>query len=516
LLASSVNTLDVLQNIPGSSFSSASWVSFFFNNFQTVNGERYYAVVKAVSGSVWTRFAQGDADNPQTRFPRQQGYPSGNWNSTTTSTRRLLFKVLSTGGGGGSGFTVTYDGNGNTSGTAPVDGNSPYQSGSQVTVLGQGTLTRTNYTFLGWSDINQSPTVDYPVGSTFIIAQNIMLYAVWSSGLTQPLIVAYNGNGSTGGTVPGPSGPYPSGALVTVLDNTGNLIKPGHTFLGWSPNSVATSPTYTAGSTFNIQNNSVILYAIWGVTTGTIVVPRNGLYTGQGSKQTVIEYNGTDVIMQVEANVPGGYFNESAIIENLVIDGNNAPDSVGILLENVYGCYIRNLTIMNCAVGIKVKITGNNWSHANRFEHIRMIDVKTGILFEGTNTNNDFSYTTIDSVLISLKNNSTDIGIKIGKPYANLYSAFIKSTVWLATSGATGMEVNGSLKFSLVNFEVEQNSDYNGKGVVISSGATVYDNQSFLLTALGLKSGDPPTIPDNRVVANVGSFYDGKIKVVPP
>ncbi len=49
-------------------------------------------------------------------------------------------------------YSVTYDGNTNTGGTAPVDGLSPYDYGSTVTVLGNtGALVKTGYTFAGWN-----------------------------------------------------------------------------------------------------------------------------------------------------------------------------------------------------------------------------------------------------------------------------------------------------------------------------------------------------------------------------
>ena len=58
-----------------------------------------------------------------------------------------------------------------------------------------------------------------------------------------------------------------------------------------------------------------------------------------------------------------------------------------------------------------------------------------------------------------------------------------------------------------ISIALEEEAGYNGFGVQISSGATVYDNQSFLLTALGLN-------PDNRL-KNYGG-YDGGITVLIP
>ena len=80
-------------------------------------------------------------------------------------------------------YTVTYDGNGNTSGNPPVDGLSPYNSGSTVTVLGIiGTilpLVNSGYAFDGWNtQPDGSGTASIP-GFTFIINGNTILYAVW-------------------------------------------------------------------------------------------------------------------------------------------------------------------------------------------------------------------------------------------------------------------------------------------------------------------------------------------------
>jgi hypothetical protein len=78
--------------------------------------------------------------------------------------------------------TVVYDGNGQTSGSAPSDSNSPYSSGSSVTVLGNsGNLVKTNYAFLGWSANSSASFAQYTQGQTFTITQNTILYAVWSS-----------------------------------------------------------------------------------------------------------------------------------------------------------------------------------------------------------------------------------------------------------------------------------------------------------------------------------------------
>jgi uncharacterized repeat protein (TIGR02543 family) len=92
-------------------------------------------------------------------------------------------------GGGDSGTnptppttsTVTYSGNGNTTGTVPVDA-ATYASGAAVTVKGNtGNLVRTNYTFSGWNTSANGSGTTYAAGATFSMgSSNITLYALWT------------------------------------------------------------------------------------------------------------------------------------------------------------------------------------------------------------------------------------------------------------------------------------------------------------------------------------------------
>ena len=78
-------------------------------------------------------------------------------------------------------YTVTYDGNGNTGGTAPIDPNSPYTYPATVTVLGNsGTLVKTNYTFSGWNTQSDGLGTTYQPADTFSIEGFTTLYAIWT------------------------------------------------------------------------------------------------------------------------------------------------------------------------------------------------------------------------------------------------------------------------------------------------------------------------------------------------
>ncbi|MBQ0076843.1 MAG: InlB B-repeat-containing protein, partial [Bacteroidales bacterium] len=111
-------------------------------------------------------------------------------------------------------YTVTYDGNGNTSGSAPaaVD----YAKGATVTVASNtGSLAKTGYDFGGWNTKNDGTGTNYTAGSgTFTINANTTLYAKWT-------IKSY---AVTKGTVTGGSATVPSsvnhGGDVTLTSLT--------------------------------------------------------------------------------------------------------------------------------------------------------------------------------------------------------------------------------------------------------------------------------------------------------
>ncbi len=84
-----------------------------------------------------------------------------------------------------------------------------------------------------------------------------------SSGGSTTYTVSYNGNGSTGGTVPVDATNYAAGQTVTVLGNTGSLAYTGYSFLGWNTLSNGTGTTYTPGQTFTMGTADVSLYADW-------------------------------------------------------------------------------------------------------------------------------------------------------------------------------------------------------------------------------------------------------------
>jgi len=80
-------------------------------------------------------------------------------------------------------YTVTYNGNGHTGGSVPIDSTN-YQQGQTVTVPGNtGNLVKTGYSFAGWNTQANGSGTTYAQGQTFSMgAANVTLYAKWQAG----------------------------------------------------------------------------------------------------------------------------------------------------------------------------------------------------------------------------------------------------------------------------------------------------------------------------------------------
>ncbi len=240
-------------------------------------------------------------------------------------------------------YSVSYNGNGNTNGTVPID-TIRYESGAMVAVQSNGSLAKTGFTFIGWNTIADGSGTTYTASGTFAMGStNINLYAKWlidsftiqfnsnggstvdnqkviyntiatsptipikignifagwfsdaaltiqfnfSTPIIAPIIlyakwipsfsVTYNGNGNIGGSVPVDNNAYINGETISVLDNSGSLVRTGYTFTGWNTNSTGTGTDRIPGSTFQMASVNVILYAKWSPNTYTVT------FDGQGA-----------------------------------------------------------------------------------------------------------------------------------------------------------------------------------------------------------------------------------------
>ncbi len=85
----------------------------------------------------------------------------------------------------------------------------------------------------------------------------------WSDGQEGPVYaVHYDPNGATSGTVPQDGYSYTPSSTVTVLGNTGGLVRTGDSLSGWNTAADGSGTTYAAGSQFPIASDTT-LYAMW-------------------------------------------------------------------------------------------------------------------------------------------------------------------------------------------------------------------------------------------------------------
>ena len=191
-------------------------------NVYTVTFDSQTATIAASPTSKTVTFPTTTIDALPTP-PAKTGYTFGGWytainggetafTATTAVSASIILYALWT---ANPTNTVTYDGNGNTGGTVPVDSNT-YQQGATVTVSGNtGNLTNTGFLLAGWMTKQDGTGTSYAVGATFKMGtSNVTLYAVW----IQSILMF-----TSSGTSISITGNYtrPSGAIVISNGVTG-------------------------------------------------------------------------------------------------------------------------------------------------------------------------------------------------------------------------------------------------------------------------------------------------------
>ena len=108
------------------------------------------------------------------------------------------------------------------------------------------------------------------------LASHRRAYGCCKNTPTIPIVtytVTYNGNTNVSGSTPIDGASYAGGSTVTVLGNSGTpvLAKSGFTFSGWNTEANGSGISYSQGSTFTINANT-ILYTVW-VSASTLAAP---------------------------------------------------------------------------------------------------------------------------------------------------------------------------------------------------------------------------------------------------
>jgi hypothetical protein len=151
----------------------------------TVNGGTIYGDVYQAGSSVTLTAIP----NSGQQFVRWDYVAGGSGTASTANPYTFtvnqdvtLIPVFSTLAAGS--YTVTYVGNGNTSGTVPAVGTF---SGS-TTIASAGTLAKEGYGFAGWNTNSNGSGTSYAAGATYSAGTNLTLYAIWLNTISTPSV----------------------------------------------------------------------------------------------------------------------------------------------------------------------------------------------------------------------------------------------------------------------------------------------------------------------------------------
>jgi len=181
--------------------------------------------------------------------------------------------------------TITYRGNGHTSGTVPA--NQTLTTPGNIQLRPQGNLARTGHTFVGWRDSAGNVwAAGSVIGWTNPTSGTLTLDAHWVP-VSNTVTITYRGNGHTSGTVPANQTLTTPGTIQ--LRPQGNLARTGHTFVGWRDGA---GNVWAAGSVIgwtNPTSGTLTLDAHWVPVSNTVTIT----YRGNGHTSGTVPANQT-------------------------------------------------------------------------------------------------------------------------------------------------------------------------------------------------------------------------------
>ena len=214
-------------------------------------------------------------------------------------------------------YTVTYNGNTNTSGNVRTDSSSPYAYGSNVTVLGNTgspVLAKTGFTFAGWNTKFNGSGTSYSPQDEFSITANTILFAQWAIIPTTPstpiLSLGVGGNQAA----------YilftQSGSVTNYEYSTDN----GNTFRAFDPPQIY-SPveinTLSSDGTTRLTNTTQYTVKLKAVNSGFT----SGVSNSVNVTPQVTSLVSTDRLIYLDANNSSSYSGTGTVWTNLVSNG---------------------------------------------------------------------------------------------------------------------------------------------------------------------------------------------------
>ena len=158
-------------------------------------------------------------------------------------------------------YSITYRGNGNTSGEAPEEANY-YLAGTEVTISGNtGALERLGFEFDGWTRGGADDTVVYREGDILIVAGNETLNAWW---VPKDNILAFDPGPGEGVMEPQE---VPTDETITLPAYI--FTRAGYEFAGWAERAGG-EVVYDDEDEFTMGVSGVTLHAVWKALSFTL------------------------------------------------------------------------------------------------------------------------------------------------------------------------------------------------------------------------------------------------------
>lgn len=393
------------------------------------------------------------------------------WGSTTPQTQ-----------GGAAQYTITYDGNGATSGAQA--GTHTGAAGSTFTVLGAGTFVKTGHTFAGWSTSSSDTVAKHPANSKILLpGSNTVLYAIWTAN---KYTLTYSSNTGSGAPV---ATSHEAGTNNVTLSAT-VPTKTGFVFAGWNTLANGTGTNYSSSDLFSMPTSNTTLFAKWNVAPGTLQYNGNGGSTAEASV-TAPGNSTTTVTRNSATTIRSGY---DFAGWNTLANGSGSSFAVGsafTLQANVTTTLFAQWTLSRYEVTFNLN-GGSGTPQTNAYQPSQSVALpvsnptRTGYTFagwntlangNGTNYTSSFSMPSNDLVLfakwtaitysVTYNNNSSTYSGATGAVSDSSSPYSLAQTVSVKT-GAALSNVTGSTTYRFVGW----NTQADGSGTDYSPGNT--------------------------------------------
>ncbi|MCR8630375.1 InlB B-repeat-containing protein [Paenibacillus sp. N5-1-1-5] len=221
--------------------------------------------------------------------------------------------------------------------------------------------------------------------------------------------ISYIDNGSTGGSVPVDSNTYEQGTSITIKENSGNLIKEGHTFIGWNTQADGKGTSYAANTSFTVGVANVKLYANWKANSYTVSYAAGMNGTISATSETVAYGNSPAAVPMVTPNI--GY-----MFAGWSSDGGTTKlTSAQVALTTVTAdiaytaYYTQNSYTVSYAAGANgtISAASETVAHGNSPAAVPTVTPTTGYTFAGWSS--DGGTTKLTSTQVALTTVTADI-----------------------------------------------------------------------------------------------------------